>query len=213
MDSIFNRVDEGWMKILNDSELKPILYSCLERVIDCEDLCPSTDNILEAFRYPLTSVRVILIGQDPYPDPANAHGLCFSAPEDRPVPQSLRHIFKALVQSKIVTSAPTHPYLGGWADQGVLMINAALTTINKKPKSHLFWEGFTKRFIRVLTATQYQLIFLLWGKYAKDLVKSEVVSDHGHIILEWGHPSPASRINNTEEPGAFKFCTHFNEVN
>jgi len=213
MEVIFKDVDEGWLQILNDTELKPILDSCLERVIDCGGLCPAQENILEAFRYPLSELKIVLIGQDPYPDPRNAHGLCFSAPQEQRVPASLRHIFNALVQSKIITEKPAHPFLGGWADQGVLMINAALTTLAGKPKSHEFWHGFTRRFIRVLTATHYKLIFLLWGNDAKKMVKPNVASDHGHILLEWGHPSPMSPVNNTDDPKAFKYCNHFTEVN
>lgn len=137
------------------------------------------------------NVKVVIIGQDPYHGPGQAHGLCFSVLKGVPPPPSLKNIFKEL-KSDIGISAPDHGCLEKWAQQGVLLLNAVLTVEDGKAGSHANkgWELFTDRIIEVLNREKQNLVFVLWGAYAQS--KGKMIDRHRHLVLESAHPSPLS---------------------
>jgi len=141
---------------------------------------------------PVDQVRVLLLGQDPYPTPGDAHGLCFSVRRDRPVPRSLRNIYKELAADIPGFSAPAHGNLEAWARQGVLLLNTVLTVRPHEPNSHRAqgWENFTDRIIAHLNARPTRVVFLLWGNAAQK--KRVLITDPRHAVVACAHPSPLS---------------------
>jgi len=136
-------------------------------------------------------VKVVLIGQDPYHEPGQAHGLCFSVNDGVPFPPSLGNIFKE-IQDDIGTPIPTSGNLTRWAQQGVLLLNATLTVREHQAGSHQRqgWEEFTDAVIRILSEKREHLVFILWGSYAQS--KSYLINGNRHCILRSAHPSPLS---------------------
>ncbi|MGK0674510.1 MAG: uracil-DNA glycosylase [Halothiobacillaceae bacterium] len=153
---------------------------------------PSPDEWFNAFNHtPLDKVRVVILGQDPYPTPGHAHGLCFSVrPEVWPLPKSLQNIFKELEDDLGIRNICGN--LKPWADQGVLLLNAVLTVESGKPGSHhgKGWERFTDRAVQVLNAQPWPLVFVLWGRPAQQ--KGAHLDRVRHLVLEAPHPSPLS---------------------
>jgi uracil-DNA glycosylase len=151
-------------------------------------------------------VRVVIVGQDPYPGPNQAHGLCFSVQKGVPLPGSLQNIFKELGQS-LGVSMPSHGCLESWACQGVLLLNTVLTVEAGKPHSHanLGWEKFTDRVINELNRSRTGLVFLLWGSHAQK--KCANIDSSKHSILTAAHPSPLSAHR------GFLGCNHFKRTN
>eukprot|EP00756_Hemistasia_phaeocysticola_P057138 Hpha_TRINITY_DN33770_c0_g1::TRINITY_DN33770_c0_g1_i1::g.24972::m.24972/K03648/UNG, UDG; uracil-DNA glycosylase len=143
---------------------------------------------------PLSSVRVVIIGQDPYPNPRQAHGMCFSVPFGVQPPRSLCNIFTELEADLVAEGwrPPGHGYLKGWADQGVLLLNASLTVKAHEPLSHsrLGWEYFTDAVIRALDNRVDRAVFLLWGQFAQK--KCRFIDREKHSVIECAHPSPLS---------------------
>lgn len=140
---------------------------------------------------PLDRVKVVILGQDPYPTPGHAHGLCFSVmPEVRPIPKSLVNIYRELKDDLGIER--TSGNLQGWADQGVLLLNSVLTVRRGQPNSHQGkgWEIFTDRVIAVLNAQQRPVVFVLWGAYAQK--KGAVIDASQHRVIRAPHPSPLS---------------------
>ncbi|MGH1371823.1 MAG: uracil-DNA glycosylase [Cellvibrionaceae bacterium] len=137
------------------------------------------------------SVRVVILGQDPYHGPRQAHGLSFSVPEGERIPPSLRNIYKE-IERDLSLSPPTNGCLQSWADQGVLLLNAMLTVEQAKAGSHQGkgWEMFTDEIIRQLSEDREGVVFLLWGSYAQK--KGQVIDRQKHCVLESAHPSPLS---------------------
>ena len=155
---------------------------------------PERHSVFEAFnRAPFDQVKVVILGQDPYHGPRQAHGLCFSVFEDAKIPPSLKNIFKE-IEDDLGNPIPQNGNLGHWADQGVLMLNAVLTVSAGKAGSHSRkgWEKFTDRVIEILSERKEHLVFLLWGGPAKK--KGSKIDSSKHLILESGHPSPLSAI-------------------
>jgi len=140
---------------------------------------------------PLDKVKVVIIGQDPYHGPGQAHGLCFSVPPGVPVPPSLRNIFKEL-QDDLGIAPATHGNLQYWAEQGVLLLNAVLTVRQGQPGAHQGrgWETFTDRVIELVNQKQDQVVFFLWGSYAQK--KGACIDGSRHCVLRAPHPSPLS---------------------
>ena len=138
---------------------------------------------------PLDAVKVVILGQDPYHGPGQAHGLSFSVREGVRIPPSLRNVFKELAEDVEVPPA-TSGDLTGWARQGVLLLNAVLTVRGGAAASHANkgWEAFTDATIRALNARDERVVFLLWGSYARK--KAALVTNPAHAVLETGHPSP-----------------------
>ena len=155
---------------------------------------------------PLNQVRVVILGQDPYHGPGQAHGLCFSVPPGVRTPPSLVNIYKELKSDLGITPA-NHGFLENWATQGVLMLNAVLTVEMAQANAHQGkgWEGFTDAIIRLVNAKAEPVVFLLWGAYAQK--KAAFVDTSRHLVLKAAHPSPLSAHN------GFLGCQHFSQAN
>lgn len=154
---------------------------------------PKKGEIFRAFdACPLDQLKVVILGQDPYPTRGHAHGLCFSCDEKvKPLPKSLLNIFKEL-EDDLKTPAPIHGDLSHWAEQGVLLLNSILTVHDGRPLSHANrgWEKFTDAVIRTINDTQEGIIFVLWGGAAQQ--KAINVDENKHVIIRNVHPSPLS---------------------
>ncbi len=167
---------------------------------------PKGRDIFNAFqRTPFDQVRVVILGQDPYHGPGQAHGLCFSVPHGVTPPPSLANILTE-IERDLGIPKPTHGDLSAWADQGVLLLNATLTVRAEQAGSHQGkgWERFTDAAIAALARERTGLIFLLWGRYAQD--KERLIGDR-HYVLKAPHPSPLSAYR------GFIGCGHFGQAN
>ncbi|MCB9025858.1 MAG: uracil-DNA glycosylase [Bdellovibrionaceae bacterium] len=155
---------------------------------------------------PLDQVKVVIIGQDPYHGPNQAHGLCFSVKPGVKIPPSLVNIYQEL-KNDIGFKPPTHGYLQEWAEQGVLLLNATLSVEEGRAGSHQNkgWEQFTDKVIHVLSETQKNLVFMLWGSYAQK--KGSAIDTTKHLVLKAPHPSPLSAYR------GFLGCKHFSKTN
>jgi len=211
--NILDYFPAGWDRIVSDSKLQQEADKInsklsLEELRD-PDIFPPLEDIFNAFGYLETEPKVVILGQDPYHGPGQAHGLSFSVKRGVPVPPSLRNIYSALENDPGVKDfkRPNHGCLEAWAKQGVIMLNTALTVKRGTPKSHTeIWERFTERLIQLLSIKYSKLIFVLWGGDAKKK-RTAIVGD-GHTILEFNHPSPMVKNNTfgTE-------CRHFGQIN
>lgn len=153
---------------------------------------PPADDIFNAFHFtPLEDVKVVILGQDPYHEPGQAHGLCFSVKPHVQIPPSLVNIYKEL-EDDLGCYIPNNGYLEKWARQGVLMLNTVLTVRAHQANSHkdIGWEQFTDAAIRVLADQDRPMVFVLWGKPAQR--KKEMIYNPKHLVLESAHPSPLS---------------------
>lgn len=169
---------------------------------------PKHKDMFNAFKLtPLDKVKVVILGQDPYFNPNQAHGLAFSVNEDCPIPASLRNIFKEIESDLLVKSKFTHGNLSSWARQGVLLINSVLTVRSGLANSHknIGWETFTNSIISHINNVDRPIVYLLWGKLAKD--KSKLITNKNHLVLTAAHPSPLSAHN------GFFGCRHFSRTN
>ena len=155
---------------------------------------------------PMDQVRVVILGQDPYHGPGQAHGLCFSVPPGVRTPPSLVNIYKEL-KSDLGIAPAAHGFLESWATQGVLMLNAVLTVEMAQANAHQGkgWEGFTDAIIQLVNAKTEPVVFLLWGAYAQK--KAAFVDASRHLVLKAAHPSPLSAHN------GFLGCRHFSQAN
>lgn len=202
-------VSQDWLDLLECDEF----YECFNG-IEGENICPKPEQILNAFKLTqYEDVKVVIIGQDPYPNPDNAYGMAFSTAPDCSVPASLRKIYEALITHGHIDKKPSHGCLENWAKQGVLLLNMAFTCQVGKSDSHPFWKPFTTGFIERLCLQKSDMIFLLWGGKAQEIKPHIEKSSGYHTIFEWGHPSPMSRVNQQECDKNFKYCDHFNLVN
>jgi uracil-DNA glycosylase len=168
---------------------------------------PASKNIFNAFNStPLDQVKVVIIGQDPYHGPNQAHGLCFSVQKGIQVPPSLQNIFKEQ-QRDLCIAIPNHGCLQSWADQGVLLLNATLTVEQAKAGSHQGkgWEIFTDKAIELVSKVNQSVVFMLWGSYAQK--KIDLIDTKKHLILKAPHPSPLSAHR------GFMGCGHFSKAN
>ena len=183
-ETLFNqeKKKEYYQKLMQflDIEYKTqTIYPPKNELFTCFDLCP------------LDKVKVVIIGQDPYHQPNQAHGLCFSVKKDVPIPRSLKNIYKELY-SDVGIEPPHHGCLLDWAKQGVFMMNTVLTVREGKPGSHAKkgWEIFTDRVIQTLNEQERPIIFVLWGNYAQQ--KENLIDTHKHRVIKSAHPSPLS---------------------
>ncbi len=154
---------------------------------------PAAQEIFAALDLtPYEDVRVVLLGQDPYPTPGDAHGLCFSVRRGRPVPRSLRNIYRELAADIPGFTAPDHGNLESWARQGMLLLNTVLTVRPHEPQSHRGrgWETFTDRIITHLNQKSERVVFLLWGNSAHK--KRTLITAPQHAVVACAHPSPLS---------------------
>jgi uracil-DNA glycosylase len=169
---------------------------------------PPADKVFSAFEStPFDQVRVVIIGQDPYHGPQQAHGLCFSVLPGVKTPPSLVNIYKELAQDIEGFEIPQHGYLQSWAEQGVLLLNTVLTVREGKAHSHkhLGWERYTDHVINALNEHKQGLIFILWGAHAQK--KAAAISTEKHKVLTGPHPSPLSAHR------GFFGCQHFSATN
>lgn len=170
---------------------------------------PDSANIFNAFNStPLSAVKVVIIGQDPYHGPGQAHGLCFSVQPGVPAPPSLQNIFKELNRDLDIP-VPPHGCLQSWAEQGVLLLNATLTVERANAGSHQGqgWEVFTDRAIQVVSEHCEGVVFLLWGSYAGK--KSQLIDGRKHLILKSPHPSPLSAYRGFIGNGHFSAANQY----
>lgn len=187
-----------WQELL-EGEIEQPYFQKLERFVDEErrnyEVYPPEPEVFSALELtPYEQVRVLLLGQDPYHDANQAHGLCFSVrPGVRP-PPSLVNMFKEL-RSDVGCTIPNNGYLAPWAERGVLMLNAVLTVRAHTPNSHKNhgWERFTDAVIRRVNEKEQRVVFLLWGAYAQK--KRALIDTSRHTIVEAAHPSPLSARN------------------
>lgn len=177
--------------------LDPIGMAALSTYIgteyETETVYPPREDLFNAFRHcPYDRARVLILGQDPYHGPGQAHGLSFSVRDGVKLPPSLRNIFKEL-GTDLGVPAATCGDLTQWADQGVLLLNAVLTVRAGQAGSHAGkgWEEFTDAAIKALAAKQERVVFVLWGAYARK--KAKLITGDQHVIIESGHPSPLSQ--------------------
>jgi len=204
------QIEESWKEILHE-EFDSSYFQDLSRFIREEvkrfTIYPPGPQIFSAFNLtPFNRVKVVILGQDPYHGPGQAHGLCFSVPAGIQHPPSLVNIFKEL-QQDLGLPVPLSGDLSRWAQQGVLLINAILTVRANEPTSHQNkgWEKFTDAVIRNLSEKRKNLVFLLWGNYAR--AKEQLIDGNNHFILKAAHPSPLSASR------GFSGCRHFSQTN
>jgi uracil-DNA glycosylase len=203
-------IPESWLPALGAEQDKPY-YQELYRFIGEERrkyaVYPPGNDVFNALRYTTyDQVRVMIIGQDPYHEEGQAHGLAFSVRPGVPPPPSLLNIFKELHED-VGFRIPNHGCLVPWAEQGVLLLNAVLTVRAHQANSHQGkgWETFTDTVLQAVNQKQTPVVFLLWGSYAQR--KAELIDGNRHIILKAPHPSPLSASR------GFFGCRHFSKAN
>ena len=189
------QIERSWQEKLQEEFDKPYFEELIQFVKKeyAQGTCyPPGKLIFNAFNLcPLPQVKVVLIGQDPYHEPGQAHGLCFSVNDGVPFPPSLRNIFQE-IQTDLGTPVPQSGNLARWAEQGVLLLNATLTVRAHAAASHQKrgWEEFTDAVIRLVSSEREHVVFILWGSYAQS--KARLIDSGRHCILRSAHPSPLS---------------------
>ena len=203
-------ITNDWKDALSD-EFKNEYYKKLYTYVKDEySRCvvyPPADDIFNAFHFtPLKDVKVLILGQDPYHEVNQAHGLSFSVLPGNPIPKSLQNIYKELHED-LDCYIPNNGYLIPWADQGVLLLNTALTVRAHEANSHqnIGWEIFTDNIIKLLNTREEPVIFVLWGGNARR--KKSLIDTSRHYVLESAHPSPLSAYR------GFFGCKHFSKIN
>lgn len=188
-------LQNDWAEVLDEEFEKPYykeLREFLKHAYASERVYPPMEDIYNALRVtPYAFTKVVILGQDPYHGPGQAHGLSFSVRPGVQPPPSLLNIFKEM-ESDIGCARPTHGCLLGWAEQGVLLLNTTLTVAQGRPKSHAGhgWETLTDAIIAKLSARQTPMVFILWGAHAQS--KVALIDTHRHHIIKSPHPSPLS---------------------
>lgn len=188
-------IHHSWKKYLQDEFEKPYFFELIKFVqqeYQTQECFPPVEQIFNAFEYcHFSNLKVVIIGQDPYHGEKQANGLCFSVSDGVSHPPSLKNIFKE-IESDLYISSPESGNLERWAKQGVLLLNATLTVRSHGPGSHqnMGWETFTDAVINTISKEKDNVVFLLWGGFAKKKLK--LIDDRKHHILKSGHPSPLS---------------------
>lgn len=204
------RIEESWRRVLQSEFDKPyfeLLTTFVRQQYATRQCFPPARLIFNAFdSCPFDQVRVVIIGQDPYHDVGQAHGLCFSVNDGVAIPPSLINIYKE-IQRDLGKPIPTSGNLQRWAAQGVLLLNATLTVEAHHPGSHQGkgWEELTDAAIKALNTQKEHLVFMLWGSYAQR--KGQYIDRRKHLVLESSHPSPLSVFR------GFDGCGHFSKAN
>ncbi|MCI8616279.1 MAG: uracil-DNA glycosylase [Lachnospiraceae bacterium] len=204
-------IDNDWLEYIQGEFHKPYykeLYNFVRQEYSTRVIYPPADDIFNAFHFtPLSKVKVLILGQDPYHGNHQAHGLCFSVlPDQTEIPPSLQNIYKEL-QDDLGCYIPNNGYLKKWAAQGVLMLNTVLTVRAHQAGSHQGkgWEQFTDAIIEVVNAQERPVVYLLWGRPAQS--KIPMLTNPRHLILKAPHPSPLSASR------GFFGCRHFSQTN
>ena len=205
------QIEESWKNILKE-EFGKVYFQQIVTFLKAEKsagriIYPPGPLIFNAFnKTPFSKVEVVLLGQDPYHNKGQAHGLSFSVPDGIPKPPSLINIFKEL-ENDLGIPSPKNGNLEKWATQGVLLLNASLTVRQNEPASHskIGWLQFTDTVISKISEQKKGIVFLLWGKFAQD--KQSIIDETKHYVLKAAHPSPFSA-----DKGFFG-CKHFSKTN
>ncbi|WP_347374716.1 uracil-DNA glycosylase [Aequorivita sp. Q41] len=208
-------IPSSWKQVLKEEIEKPAFKNLMKFVENeynspTSKCFPPSEQLFSAFAHtPFNEVKVVLIGQDPYHGAGQANGLCFSVNDGIKKPPSLNNIFKK-ISLDLGTEIPESGNLERWANQGVLLLNAILSVREKKPGSHKNkgWEKFTDAVIEKLASEKENLVFILWGNYAKQ--KGKNIDDKKHLVIKSIHPSPLSVNKNREE---WFSNNNFNEIN
>lgn len=204
------RLGGGWDEILAplfQSENYQKIRDFLKHEYSQYEVYPDMYDIFNCFRYtPLNNVKVVLLGQDPYHNEGQAHGLCFSVKDGVPPPPSLINIFREL-KTDVGCTIPQSGNLTKWASEGVLLLNTALTVRAHQANSHknCGWTWFTDNVIKIISEKKEHVVFILWGGNARS--KKALIDSSKHLILECAHPSPLSAYN------GFFGCRHFSKTN
>ncbi|AEC18085.1 uracil-DNA glycosylase [Gallibacterium anatis] len=201
-----------WRDMIGSEKAQPYFQHILQQVQQQRDsgkiIYPPKADVFNAFRYTeFDQVKVVILGQDPYHGPNQAHGLAFSVRPNVQIPPSLQNIYKELSQDIAGFQIPNHGYLVDWAQQGVLLLNTVLTVEQGKAHSHanFGWETFTDHVIATLNQHTQGLVFLLWGSHAQK--KGQFIDRQKHCVLTAPHPSPLSAHR------GFFGCHHFSSTN
>lgn len=203
------QIEESWKKILVSEFQKPYFLELKNFLIQEKlnyEVYPPGNRIFAAFNYtPFDKVKVVILGQDPYHNPGEANGLCFSVNDGVKFPPSLQNIFKEL-KDDIGCEMPKSGNLEKWAMQGVFLLNTSLTVRRNQPGSHrdIGWEKFTDAAIKAISEKKENVVFMLWGKWA--ISKMNLIDKNKHLILTAAHPSPLARTG-------FLGCKHFSKAN
>ncbi|EAJ2437566.1 uracil-DNA glycosylase [Campylobacter upsaliensis] len=204
------KINADWLEFLEEEFKKPYFLDIKRQYIETlkagKNIYPPTNLTFNAFNLtPLNSLKIVLLGQDPYHKQNQAMGLSFSVPKGVPIPPSLRNIFKEL-NADLGVKIPQNGDLSAWARQGVLLLNAIFSVEENKPLSHSLWgwQEFSDNIIKKLSLEKEGLIFILWGKFAQS--KKSLIDTRKHFILEAAHPSPLARQG-------FLGCRHFSKSN
>lgn len=204
------KIEPSWKRALENAFQQDSFLNLVSFVKDeysKEKIFPEGKNIFNAFWYcPIDKVKVVILGQDPYHGPGQAHGLSFSVKPGVPFPPSLLNIFKE-IKSDLGKDLPPNGDLTRWADQGVFLLNATLTVKAHQAGSHQKkgWEEFTDEVIKTISRERENVVFLLWGAFAQK--KAEMIDSSKHCILKAPHPSPLSAHR------GFLGCKHFSKAN
>jgi uracil-DNA glycosylase len=190
-------LDSSWLSVIGEEFEKPYMqqlqdFLCAEEAMQKNILPPAPLRFNALNSTPFNEVKVVILGQDPYPTVGHAHGLCFSAmPDVKPLPKSLMNINKELLEDLAVDNAHT-AYLQPWAEQGVLLLNAVLTVEAGNANAHQGkgWETFTDAIIAALNEQTESVVFILWGAYAQK--KASFIDSDRHLVIKSAHPSPLS---------------------
>ncbi|MCL1039467.1 uracil-DNA glycosylase [Shewanella submarina] len=201
-----------WTDVLAAEKSQPYFMDTLKYVAarraEGITVYPPKEEVFSAFAVtPFDKVKVVILGQDPYHGPGQAHGLCFSVKHGIQAPPSLQNIYQELASDIPGFQVPNHGYLQSWAEQGVLLLNTVLTVEGGQAHSHkhLGWEQFTDRVIQQINDHRQGVIFMLWGSHAQK--KGQVINSQKHIVLTAPHPSPLSAHR------GFFGCRHFSTAN
>ncbi len=214
MDMPLPKIEASWLNEIKDNFNQPYMLNLGKFLISEHEMghqiYPPSDKLFSALNTtPFSKVRVVILGQDPYHGPGQAHGLSFSVPQGVKPPPSLINIFKEIQDDLGAANftIPCHGDLTKWAEQGVLLLNTVLTVRANSPLSHRNqgWEIFTDNIIQLLNAKKSGLIFVLWGSPAK--AKAKLIDSTKHTILTSAHPSPLSSYR------GFFGCKHFSKIN
>lgn len=203
-------IQNDWLAAIGDEFKKPYyreLYQFVKQEYATHVVYPPAEDIFNAFHLtPLSEVKVLILGQDPYHNVHQAHGLCFSVMPDQDIPPSLQNIYKEL-HDDCGCDIPNNGYLEKWAKQGVLMLNTVLTVRAHQANSHQGrgWEQFTDAIIQAVNAQDRPIVYLLWGSPAQR--KIPMLTNPKHLILKAPHPSPLSAYR------GFFGCKHFSQTN
>lgn len=203
-------IQNDWLEAIGGEFRKPYyakLYETVKNEYATQIIYPKADDIFNAFHLtPLKNVKVVILGQDPYHNVGQAHGLCFSVQPQVEVPPSLVNIYQEL-KDDLGCYVPNHGYLVKWAENGVLLLNTVLTVRAHQANSHkgIGWEEFTDAVIQAVNEQDRPIVFLLWGRPAQ--MKKKMLTNPNHLVLEAPHPSPLSAYR------GFFGCKHFSKTN